>query len=330
MVAIKPQRWRAPRPPERFAQAESLVPLPELHRVELAAPSEDVVLDGEGRAYAGLENGDLVRIAGTEVQVLGSTGGRPLGLEWSDGELLVCDAERGLLRFDLGDGALSVLADAVDGVPIRFASNVVRAPDGTLYFTDSTTRHCFADNMAEVLEHSSTGRLLRLVPGGDPEVLVGGLKFANGLALAADASYAVVVETFGYRLARHWLTGPRAGETDRLVENLPGIPDNLSLGSDGLFWVALSIPRNPMLDRMLALPGVLRKVVNALPESAHPQPSRTVWVAAYDDNGRLVHDLQATVPAFHLVTGVAEQDGRVHLSSLEEAAIAWFDLPTGG
>ncbi|KAH7281011.1 hypothetical protein KP509_36G025300 [Ceratopteris richardii] len=45
------------------------------------------------------------------------------------------------------------------------------------------------------------------------------------------------------RLLRHWLKGPRAGETEVLVV-LPGYPDNIRLNSDGDLWVAMHCRRN--------------------------------------------------------------------------------------
>ena len=95
---------------------------------------EDVVADSRGGVLTGLEDGRIVRVEGlrdpdrTGVKVVAETGGRPLGLELlPDNALLVCDAERGLLRVGLEDGVVRVLADRVAGVPLRFCSNVVNA-----------------------------------------------------------------------------------------------------------------------------------------------------------------------------------------------------------
>ncbi|MEZ5191514.1 MAG: hypothetical protein R2734_02575 [Nocardioides sp.] len=47
---------------------------------------------------------------------------------------------------------------------------------------------------------------------------------------------------------------------------------------------------------------------------------------AFDDAGRLVHDLDLRADGFHMVTGVREHDGRLWLGSLHEPAIAVVDL----
>ena len=61
------------------------------------------------------------------------------------------------------------------------------------------------------MQASHTGRLLRYDPArGRTDVLADGLWFANGVALAPDESYVVVVETMRARLLRVWLRGPQA------------------------------------------------------------------------------------------------------------------------
>jgi hypothetical protein len=110
------------------------------------------------------------------------------------------------------------------------------------------------------------------------------------------------------------------------VANLPGFPDNVSTGSDGLFWVAIGSPRDASLDRLLPLRPALRKVVWALPDRLQPRPQHTVWVQAYDSDGRLVHDLQAPGERFGFVTGVRERDGVVAMGSLTGSGVALLSL----
>ncbi|WP_280371416.1 SMP-30/gluconolactonase/LRE family protein [Nocardia wallacei] len=176
-------------------------------------------------------------------------------------------------------------------------------------------------------EHSGTGRLLRRTPDGQVETLLDGLQFANGVVLAPDGSCVLVAETAAYQVTRYRLTGEQAGTTDELVQNLPGFPDNMGLGSDGLVWVTLVSPRNPLLDKLLPLPGVLRKAVWAIPAGLQPKPARTAWVQAFDFTGALVHDLQRAGDEYAMVTGVAERDGTLYLGSLTEPAIAVTEVP---
>ena len=63
-----------------------------------------------------------------------------------------------------------------------------------------------------------------------------------------------------------------------------------------------------------------------IPERLQPKPQRTVRVQAFDDAGPLVHDIDASTPGYHMVTGVREHEGRVWLGSLEEPAVAVVEL----
>ena len=59
-----------------------------------------------------------------------------------------------------------------------------------------------------------------------------------------------MAETGHYRVLKHWLQGDKAGNTEILIENLPGFPDNMSTGLDGRFWLGLASPRNALLDKI--------------------------------------------------------------------------------
>lgn len=282
-----------------------------------------------GTADGGLH---LLTPDGRRVRRVASTGGRPLGLDWlPDGRLLVCDAHRGLLAVDLGGGAAETLIDATAGERLQFCNNAAVAADGTVWFSDSSTVHGIDRWKNEMVEDTGTGRLLRRDPDGTVTVSVRGLHFANGVALLADASAVVVAETAARRLRVHRLTGPDAGTTAVFADDLPGYPDNLALGSDGLVWVAVASPRDPLVERLQRGPLWLRRSVTRIPEALQPAPKRTVRALAFDAGGALVHDVDldrdATGDRFHMVTGVREHAGRLWLGSLHEPAVAVVDVP---
>jgi hypothetical protein len=291
--------------------------------------AEDVVVSpggpDEGAVFTGTEDGALWRVShdGRRIDHVAHTGGRPLGLEIDlDGRLLVCDARKGLLRVDVRTGAIEHVTDRVAGVPMMFCNNAAIAGDGTVWFSDSSTRYGLDRWKDDLVQNTRTGRLLRLAGDGSVEVVVDGLAFANGVALAADESFDAVAETAARTVVRRWLTGPDAGARDFLVTDLPGYPDNISRGSDGLIWVSIGSPRDPVVESLHSAPLWVRKATTRIPEVLQPQPKRTVRVQAYDDAGTLVHDVDVSTDRYHMVTGVREYDGRVWLGSLHEPAIA--------
>ena len=325
---IDPVVWQPPRATPRASQDASaraveprLIPLP-------GTGPEDVAIDAGGSAFTGLSDGRILRVSrhGAIVEVA-NTGGRPLGIEVSpDGDLIVCDTRRGVLRVDPGSGAVEVLVDLVDGARMLFCNNSTVGGDGTIYFTDSSTHFSQPDYLGELLAHTGTGRLFRRQSDGAIDLLAGGLDFANGVTLSPDGQSVVVAETGGYRLLRLWISGPRSGQRETFVENLPGFPDNISTGDTGLIWVALPNARSRLLDGLLPPSPLLRRAIWALPEHLRPKDKPTVWAQAYDDSGRLVHDLQTVHPSFRFVTGVRESAGTLWLGSLHSQAIGYVKL----
>lgn len=302
--------------------------------------AEDVVVATSGRdegaVFTGTADGSVLRVShdGRHIERIARTHGRPLGIEIDlEGRLLVCDAHRGLLRVDPraeDRGGVEAITDRVGGTRMRFCNNAAIASDGVVWFSDSSRRFGIEQWKDDLVQHTRTGRLLRLDPDGEVTVALDALAFANGVALSAREDYVAVAETGARTVVRLWLSGERAGTRDLLCTDLPGYPDNISRGSDGLIWVTIASPTDPVLERLQRGPVALRRLATRLPEALQPKPARTVRVQAYDDAGRLVHDVEVDPtqqPApYHLVTGVREHDGRVWLGSLEEPAVAVLTL----
>lgn len=291
--------------------------------------AEDVVVDADGWVFTGTADGSVFRVhpEGRRVDLVGRTGGRPLGLELlPDGRLLVCDPEKGLLALDPASGAVETLATMVHGQRMRCVNNAAVHSSGDIYFSDSSRIYGLDRWEADIAENTASGRLLRRTPNGRIEVMVDGLRFANGVALAADESYVAVAESGGRSVVRRWLAGPRAGEVDHLATDLPGYPDNIARGSDGLVWVTIASPKDRLVEWLMSSPMPVRRVAWRLPESLRPAPKRSARVMALDDDGSVVHDRSFDPAAFQMVTGVREHHGTVWLGSLREPAVAWFRL----
>jgi sugar lactone lactonase YvrE len=305
---------------------------PQPRRIEVPEMgAEDVVIDADGNAWTGTEDGSVFRVTPDgSVQRVGHTGGRPLGLELlGDGRLLVADAYQGLLAMSTTTGVIERLVTEVDGHKMLVCNNAAVAANGDIWFSDSSTVYPLSRWKSDFAEHTRTGRLLCRRADGSVEVHLDGLAFANGVALAADGSFVCVAESGGRTVVRLWLAGEQAGTTDLLAENLPGYPDNIALGTDGLIWVTIASPVDGLVELIKhRMPVLVRKLVTRIPQALQPQPQRTARVQAYDDTGRLVHDIDADASEYHMVTGVREHHGEVWLASLREPALAVLRVST--
>ncbi|HEY4141404.1 MAG TPA: SMP-30/gluconolactonase/LRE family protein, partial [Pseudolabrys sp.] len=248
---------------------------------------------------------------------------------------------KGLLAI-AADGKVTVLADRVSANdPIGYANSIVVAPDGTVYFTQSSTRFLPAQwggtleaSVLDVLEQSATGRVLAYDPGsGKTRIVAHGISFANGIALGADGHTLFVNETARYRV---WKIDGRADgvnvqsgspQARILLDNLPGYPDNLMRGRDGRIWVGLFKPRNPAADNLAGKP-FMRKILLRLPRSMIPLGPSYGHVFAIDEEGRVTADLQDPTGAYPETTGVTETADRLYIHSLHAHGVGW--LPRSG
>lgn len=333
-VPIEPQPWQAPtskgltgaHQSNRLLAAMTLLPLAGRHG------PEDVAVDRQGRITVSTHNGDILRSApngnSPEWQVWTNTGGRPLGIEYNrQDELVVADAMRGLLVVR-HSGEVDILTNQVEGSPIGYADDVDIARDGKIYFSDASTRFparhigdTLEASLLDLMEHSGSGRLLMYDPAtGVTSRIIGGLNFANGVALTHDESAVLVVETGSYRILRVILQGERAGRTEVFHDNLPGFPDNLQRSQKG-FWVGLAAPRSAVIDTLSDYPRV-RAMIQRLPAFMRPQAAAYGHLIRLSNTGEVTADLQDPSGKYPMTTGALEHEGFLYISSLVAPALA--------
>jgi sugar lactone lactonase YvrE len=286
---------------------------------------EDVLVDPGGRVLTGLDDGRVVRLDPEtgRVETIARLPGRPLGLEFlTDAEIVVCASAAGLLAVTLDGGAVRTHVDTVDGRRLGAVNNAAVGADGSIYFSDSSQRFPIPQWRTDLVQRTRSGRLFRRAADGEVTELLGGLEFANGVALAPDESWVAVAETAACRMQRVWLTGDRAGASEVLVDDLGGYPDNIALGDDGLVWVALPGARRGVVDRVQRAPRALRTAVSRIPQSLQPREGRRVGLAAVDPTGRVVHQTWGAIDGFSMLTGVRKAGDALWLGSLRGGAVA--------
>jgi len=349
-VPIKPVAWQAPAgtgysgPHAANARLSAVQVIP----VAPEIGPEHIDFGPDGKLYTAVLSGAVLRMNpdGSGLETVVNTGGRPLGFDFTaDGQLIVADAFKGLLAVGR-DGSIRVLADQVDGDPIRYADAVVIASDGLMYFTDASRKLAAAEwgtfdaALLDILEHSCTGRVLVHDPGRQrTSSVISGLCFPNGVALSGDERHLFIAETGAYRV---WKVEPTArdleaqalaasadGRAQVIAANLPGFPDNLTRSAAGRLWIGLTKPRSEAIEGMSDKPW-LRALTLRLPRSMWPVPPAYGHVIAFDEHGRVVADLQDPAGRIAETSGVTEHGGRLYIHSLHAGAFGVIDATAAG
>jgi len=322
---IDPLAWQAPTAPAMTGVLEpndTLMKAELLGRGQLHGP-EDTAVDARGRVYAGLHDGRIVRLeADGSVTPFADTRGRPLGMDFdAAGKLIVADAYKGLLSID-PQGQIQVLTSEAEGLPFKFTDDLDIASDGTIYFSDASSRFAQPDYLLDLLEARPHGRLLSYHPGsGETRVLLKDLYFANGVALSADEDFVLVNETYRYRISRYWLKGDKAGSRDVFIDNLPGLPDNLQGDRAGTFWVALPTPRKADADFLHRHPW-LKAQLAKLPRALWPKAIPYGFAIALNEQGEIVRSLHDTSGThLRMVTSVKPVGDYLYFGSLDNDRI---------
>lgn len=324
-VPINPQAWEAPTTPALINDYAINNRLADIER--LTVPNhkgpEDIAFSELGWLYAGYSNGNILKMRpdGSKATVAVSTGGRPLGLDFApDGSLIIADAVKGLLRWK--DQQLTTLVDSVNDKKMLFVDDVDVAADGMIYFSDATQNFGIGYADLDVIEHNGTGRVFSYNPrDASLTLLMDGLNFANGTALGPNDDYLLVTETGQYRIHRYWLKGEKAGQPEVLMDNLPGIPDNITHYQDDIFWVALFSPRNAALDWSAPYP-LLRKMIMRLPKFLRIKPAHHAFAISISSQGELLENLQDPgKQAYSPITAVRQYGKHLYFGSLSYPAV---------
>jgi sugar lactone lactonase YvrE len=327
---IDPVAWDAPVAPVMdgvLAVNDELLKAQLLAQGKLEGP-EDTAVDSQGRVYAGLHNGKVVRIAadGT-VSTFADTQGRPLGMDFDrQGNLIVADAFKGLLSIN-PEGQIRVLSTEAEGVHFRFTDDLDIASDGRIYFSDASDKFEQPDYLLDLLEARPHGRLLRYDPTtGQTEVLLKDLYFANGVALSTHEDFVLVNETYRYRITRYWLKGEKAGQHDIFIDNLVGLPDNLQGDRAGTFWVAMPTPRLADTDVLHRKPWA-KALLAKLPRALWPKPQVYGLVIAINENGEIIRSLHdRTGEHLRMITSVKPVGDSLYFGSLNNDRIGKLQI----
>ncbi|KAM9317453.1 adipocyte plasma membrane-associated protein [Gastrophryne carolinensis] len=301
--------------------------------------------------YTGTADGKIVKIEDGDIHTVARLGtppcgtrenepncGRPLGLKVGpNGTLFVADAYLGVFEVNPVTGAVEKLVSSdvpIQGKKMSFINDLAVTSDGRkIYFTDSSSKWQRRDFPYLVMEGTDDGRLLEYdTVTKEVKVLMGGLRFPNGIQLSPAEDFVLVVELTMARIRRYYVSGLTKGGVDTFVDNLPGFPDNIRLSSSGGYWVAMSAVRlNPgfsMLDFLADKPWIKKIIFKLFSHDTVmkfvPRYSLVIELGEKGAYKRSFHDPNGEKCAY--ISEVHEHDGHLYIGSFRSPYICRLNL----
>jgi ribose transport system permease protein len=302
---------------------------------------EDVILDREDNLYCGTRHGEIIRFFAPDYkksEVFAHTGGFPLGLAFDQaGNLLSCVGAMGLYSISPDREVTRLSAETrrtwtsvVDDARLRDPNDCDVAPDGRIFFTDSTTRYDAHEWALDSIEARPTGRLLCYDPKtGKTTTLLEKLRYANGVCMAHDGKSLFLAESWACSVHRYWFDGPKAGTLECVIKDMPGYPDNINRASDGTYWMAWLGMRTPTFDLALRHPGMRKRMTRSLPMDDWLFPNiNTGGVVKFDETGKILGTLGDLTGISHpMVTSMREHKGYLYIGGILNNRVGRYKIP---
>jgi gluconolactonase len=157
--------------------------------------------------------------------------GEPNGMKFMNGrELLMADYRNGLMVCDVASGTVRPYLTRRNSERFKGINDLIFDRAGNLYFTDQ----------GQTGLHDPTGRLFRLRPGGQLDLLLGNVPSPNGVALSADERVLYLAVTRGNAVWRVPLLddGSVSKVSAFFTSHGPSGPDGLAMDAQGRLIVA--------------------------------------------------------------------------------------------
>jgi ribose transport system permease protein len=301
---------------------------------------EDVIFDRQDNLYTGERHGAILRFFAPDYkrfEVFAHIGGHPLGMAFDkDDNLYSCVGGMGLYRVT-PDRKVELATDETNRTPfsviddsrLRLADDCDIAPDGKVYFSEATVRYELHAWAVDCLESRGNGRLICHDPvRKTTRTIARNLIFPNGVCVAHDGRSVLFAESWGPKIRRYWLEGPKKGQLDTVIDNMPGYPDNINRSSDGAYWCAIMGVRTPSLDISLRMPGFRRRMATRLPQDEWLFPNiNTGCVIKFNDRGEVLDVLWDAYAQHHpMITSMREHKGYLYLGGVSNNRIGRIKL----
>ena len=204
---------------------------------------EGPVFDGAGNLYVtDIPWGRIFRIDPQGMwSLVAEYDGEPNGMKFLDANtLLITDYKNGLVRLDVASGAVTPFLERRNSESFKGVNDLIFDAEGNLYFTDQGQSGL----------HDPSGRLYRLRPSGQLDLLLHNVPSPNGVALSPDGRVLYLAVTRGNCVWRVPLLpdGSVAKVSQFFTSYGPSGPDGLAVDAQGHVLVA-----NPGLGHVWVL-----------------------------------------------------------------------------
>ena len=194
---------------------------------------EGPVFDGHGNLYVtDIPWGRVFRIDPQgDWSLVAEYDGEPNGMKFiAPGQLLITDYRNGLMRLDVASGRVSGFLERRNSERFKGVNDLVFDGEGNLYFTDQGQSGL----------HDASGRLYRLRPNGQLDLLLHNVPSPNGVALSPDGRVLYLAVTRGNCVWRVPLLpdGSVSKVGQFFTSYGPSGPDGLAVDEQGRLLVA--------------------------------------------------------------------------------------------
>jgi gluconolactonase len=205
--------------------------------------AEGVVIDKQNNVFGGGRNGIIYKVApGGKVEELVAlpSGSIPNGVTMDrNGDLVYCDLGKQAVVRVTQNGKVSLLADRVESLPLTLPNFATYDAEGNLFVSNSSTSD-ISKVIAELLNPSPKGALVRIRANGKSEIVATGIYLANGTAIDPREEAVYVLESTRFDCLRIAMKKDGTfGKPEVYSKDFPAIPDGMAFDEDGNLYVTL-------------------------------------------------------------------------------------------
>ncbi len=326
-------------PDSPYAPNDRLLDVETIGLGEVEAP-EDVVLDDDDHIYCGNRHGEIIRFFAPDYkrhEVYARIGGQPLGMTFDAGHnLYVCIGGMGLYRVT-NDRKVELVTDEtnrstfsiIDDSRLRLADDLDILPDGRILFSEATIRYEMHEWQTDALEGRGNGRIILYDPKTKKTTTVlRRLIFPNGIVLASDNQSILFAESWNCSIKRYWFDGPKKGQVELVIDNLPGYPDNINRASDGNYWLAIMGMRSKVFDLAMRKPAFRKRMAKQLPGDEWLAPNiNTGCIVKFNEAGEILDVLWDRQGVNHpMITSMREHKGYLYIGGISNNRVGRIKL----